>query len=139
VGQRAIRSLSRNLNKDYLQRKLLCWVLRRVRHAVHSTGGLNELGIQLLPKTHATPWIAQPATTIMRSLPTAEAARRVQVLAPIPRLRAYSGPAILSYGFRPFFLLGALYAGLAILLWLPAFLGLIRVPNRDGTSRLARA
>jgi uncharacterized protein involved in response to NO len=50
-------------------------------------------------------------------------------LAPIPRLRAYSGPAILSYGFRPFFLLGALYAGLAILLWLPAFLGLIRVPT----------
>ena len=50
-------------------------------------------------------------------------------MAPIPRLRAYSGPAILSYGFRPFFLLGALYAGLAILLWLPAFLGLIRVPT----------
>lgn len=31
-------------------------------------------------------------------------------MAPIPRLRDYRGPAILSYGFRPFFLLGALQA-----------------------------
>jgi uncharacterized protein involved in response to NO len=42
---------------------------------------------------------------------------------PVPRLRDYRGPAILSYGFRPFFLLGAIYAGLAILVWLPVFLG----------------
>lgn len=41
----------------------------------------------------------------------------------IPRLRAYSGPAILSYGFRPFFLLGSAYAGLTILFWLPAYMG----------------
>ena len=32
----------------------------------------------------------------------------------IPRLRPYGGPAILSYGFRPFFLLGSLYAGIAV-------------------------
>lgn len=38
----------------------------------------------------------------------------------IPRFRSYSGPAILSYGFRPFFLLGSVYAGLSILFWLPA-------------------
>ncbi|MCR4269059.1 NnrS family protein [Nitratireductor sp. ZSWI3] len=44
----------------------------------------------------------------------------------IPRLRAHQGPAVLSYGFRPFFLLGALYAGLSILAWLPLYLGLIR-------------
>ena len=31
-------------------------------------------------------------------------------MAPIPRLRAHEGPAILSYGFRPFFLLGSLQA-----------------------------
>lgn len=42
---------------------------------------------------------------------------------PAPRRRAYQGPAILSYGFRPFFLLGAIYAGLAILVWLPVFHG----------------
>ncbi|TGQ77024.1 NnrS family protein [Mesorhizobium sp. M8A.F.Ca.ET.207.01.1.1] len=41
----------------------------------------------------------------------------------IPRLRDYSGPAFLSYGFRPFFFLGSLYAGLSILLWLPMYAG----------------
>jgi uncharacterized protein involved in response to NO len=41
----------------------------------------------------------------------------------IPRMRAYRGPVLLSYGFRPFFLLGAIYAGLAILAWLPMFNG----------------
>ena len=35
----------------------------------------------------------------------------------------YDGPALLSYGFRPFFLIGSLYAGLSILLWLPQFYG----------------
>lgn len=44
-------------------------------------------------------------------------------MAPIPRLRDYTGPALLSYGFRPFFLFGSLYAGLAILAWLPMFYG----------------
>lgn len=46
---------------------------------------------------------------------------------PIPRLRLYQGPALLSYGFRPFFLLGAAYAGLAVLVWLPMFLGALAV------------
>jgi uncharacterized protein involved in response to NO len=41
----------------------------------------------------------------------------------IPRLRAYTGPAFLSYGFRPFFFLGSLYAVLSILLWLPIYAG----------------
>lgn len=44
-------------------------------------------------------------------------------MAPIPRLRDYSGPALLSYGFRPFFLFGSLYAGMSILAWLPIFYG----------------
>lgn len=51
-------------------------------------------------------------------------------MAPIPRLRAYQGPAVLSYGFRPFFLAGAAYAGLGVLTWLPLF---------DGELRLASA
>lgn len=50
-------------------------------------------------------------------------------MAPIPRLKAYSGPAILSYGFRPFFLCGALFAALAIVLWLPQFFGELSLPN----------
>ncbi len=41
----------------------------------------------------------------------------------IPRLKPYAGPVLLSYGFRPFFLLGAAYAGLAVLAWLPIFHG----------------
>lgn len=42
---------------------------------------------------------------------------------PRTRTRTYAGPAILSYGFRPFFLFGGLYTGLSILLWLPQFYG----------------
>lgn len=41
----------------------------------------------------------------------------------IPRTRPGAYPAVLSYGFRPFFLLGSLYAGAAMLLWLPLFYG----------------
>lgn len=44
-------------------------------------------------------------------------------MSPIPRLRDYSGPALLSYGFRPFFLFGAVFAGGAILVWLPMSFG----------------
>ena len=44
-------------------------------------------------------------------------------MAAIPRLKPYDGPAILSYGFRPFFLLGSIWAGLEILAWLPIFYG----------------
>jgi uncharacterized protein involved in response to NO len=39
------------------------------------------------------------------------------------RARNYDGPALFSYGFRPFFLLGSVYAGVAILMWLPVFMG----------------
>ena len=42
---------------------------------------------------------------------------------PIPRTRPYDGHTLFSYGFRPFFLFGALYAALSILLWLPAYFG----------------
>jgi uncharacterized protein involved in response to NO len=45
----------------------------------------------------------------------------------IPRTRPYDGPALLSYGFRPFFLFGALYAGLSILFWLPLFEGRLEI------------
>lgn len=41
----------------------------------------------------------------------------------IARIRPGCYPAILSYGFRPFFLAGSLYAGLTILLWLPLLRG----------------
>ncbi len=43
----------------------------------------------------------------------------------IPRTKPGNYPAILSYGFRPFFLAGALYAGVTILFWLPLLYGRI--------------
>lgn len=39
------------------------------------------------------------------------------------RLKPYQGPALFSYGFRPFFFLGACDAALAIAVWLPLFEG----------------
>src|ERR1700730_17746817 len=46
-----------------------------------------------------------------------------------PRLRDYKGPAIFSYGFRPFFFLGSIYAGAMILIWLPVFEGQMELPT----------
>lgn len=45
------------------------------------------------------------------------------------RRRGVEGPAILSYGFRPFFLLGALCAGLTVLAWLPILSGSIETSS----------
>jgi uncharacterized protein involved in response to NO len=47
----------------------------------------------------------------------------------IPRLKSFSGPALFSYGFRPFFFLGAVYAAFAIVLWLPLWEGEITIPT----------
>ncbi len=45
------------------------------------------------------------------------------------RGRVRAAPAILHYGFRPFFFLGALYAGIAIPAWLAIFAGGLRLPG----------
>jgi uncharacterized protein involved in response to NO len=45
------------------------------------------------------------------------------------RIRTYRGPAILSYGFRPFFLLGAIWAALAVVIWLPLLAGSLSLPT----------
>ena len=44
-------------------------------------------------------------------------------MTPVPRFRAHEGWPLLAGGFRPFFLFGSIYAGLAILVWLPVFYG----------------
>lgn len=44
------------------------------------------------------------------------------------KLRAYQGPAILSHGFRLFFLAGAIYTGLTVLLWLGMYRGDVVIP-----------
>src|SRR6476660_3410332 len=43
------------------------------------------------------------------------------------RPRVHEGWPLLASGFRPFFLLGSVYAGLAILVWLPVFYGEINL------------
>lgn len=45
------------------------------------------------------------------------------------KLRAYQGSALFSYGFRPFFLFGAMQAGIMIPLWLAVFAGEISLPT----------
>lgn len=52
----------------------------------------------------------------------------------IPRTNAYKGPTLFSYGFRPFFLFGAFYAGLTILLWVPFYFGDIDLPLALGPA-----
>ncbi|MDE1930846.1 MAG: NnrS family protein [Alphaproteobacteria bacterium] len=47
----------------------------------------------------------------------------------IPRYRSHSGSALLSAGFRPFFLLAAAWAALAVPLWLAFFAGAGAVPT----------
>jgi uncharacterized protein involved in response to NO len=48
---------------------------------------------------------------------------------PIPRTKPYDGPALFSYGFRPFFLGASLFAGIAVVLWLPAYFGELTLPT----------
>jgi uncharacterized protein involved in response to NO len=52
---------------------------------------------------------------------------------PIPaalsRRRDYVGPALFSYGFRPFFLGAGLWSAFAILLWVPQYLGALTLPT----------
>ncbi len=45
------------------------------------------------------------------------------------QIRAFTGPALLSYGFRPFFLFGALWAALSVALWLPMLSGHLVLPS----------
>ena len=48
--------------------------------------------------------------------------------------RAWQGPALFSFGFRPFFLAGALYAALVIAAWVPWYLGRIAIPTHLAPS-----
>ncbi len=45
------------------------------------------------------------------------------------QMRAWRGPAILTYGFRPFFLGAALWACLAMALWVPMLAGGLTLPT----------
>ncbi len=45
------------------------------------------------------------------------------------QMRAWSGPAILTYGFRPFFFGAAVWATLAMVLWVPMLSGHLTLPT----------
>jgi len=45
------------------------------------------------------------------------------------RMRAWTGPALLSYGFRPFFLGAGLWAALAMALWVGMLTGRVALPT----------
>lgn len=49
--------------------------------------------------------------------------------AALQRRRDYDGPALFSYGFRPFFLAAGLWAAVGILLWVPQYMGSLNVPT----------
>jgi uncharacterized protein involved in response to NO len=46
------------------------------------------------------------------------------------QMRAWAGPALFSFGFRPFFLFGAAWSVLSMLIWLPMLAGTIALPSR---------
>lgn len=46
------------------------------------------------------------------------------------QMRQWRGPALFTFGFRPFFLYGALWAGLAMPLWIMVFAGAVELPSR---------
>jgi len=45
------------------------------------------------------------------------------------QMRAWQGPAIFLYGFRPFFFAGAVHGALMVALWVPWYLGTIALPS----------
>jgi uncharacterized protein involved in response to NO len=49
--------------------------------------------------------------------------------AALQRRRDYKGPAVFSYGFRPFFLAAGLWAVVGILLWIPQYMGKMSLPT----------
>jgi uncharacterized protein involved in response to NO len=53
---------------------------------------------------------------------------QMTIPAALARRRSYSGPALFSYGFRPFFLGGALWSAVGVLLWVRQYFGEISLP-----------
>ena len=45
------------------------------------------------------------------------------------QMRAWRGPAILTFGFRPFFFGAGIWAALAMMLWVPMLTGLLTLPT----------
>ena len=46
------------------------------------------------------------------------------------QMRSWTGPALFSYGFGPFFLFGAVWGTTAMILWILMLIGLLSLPTR---------
>src|SRR5262245_56331499 len=88
-----------------------CFRSGRRRPQLHALRGVADRG-----KRRPTP-PPRPRTGCLLMATTAE------------RMRAHSGPAILSYGFRPFFLLAAIWAAAVVAIWLPMLGGALALPT----------
>tara|TARA_R110002012_G_scaffold217245_2_gene388431 strand:- start:10110 stop:10508 length:399 start_codon:yes stop_codon:yes gene_type:complete len=51
-------------------------------------------------------------------------------MTPSEQMRSWTGPALFSYGFRPIFLFGAVWAATAMILWILMLIGLLSLPTR---------
>ena len=60
------------------------------------------------------------------------ATNQASIPAALRRRRDDAGPALFSYGFRPFFLGAAIWAALGMLLWLPQYFGELTLPTAFG-------
>jgi uncharacterized protein involved in response to NO len=65
-------------------------------------------------------------------MPDIATPRREGTRRPVPRGIATHGPALLSYGFRPFFLLAGVFAVLAMLAWIGALAGNWEIGGKAG-------
>lgn len=52
-------------------------------------------------------------------------------------MRAWRGPALLAYGFRPFFFGAGAWAVVAMALWVPMLSGLVALPTLSGLAWIA--
>ena len=46
------------------------------------------------------------------------------------QIRAWTGPALFSFGFRPFFLFGAVWVALSMMIWIAVLSGRIDIASR---------
>ncbi len=53
----------------------------------------------------------------------------IAVMSTMDRIRAWRGPALLSFGFRPFFLFGACHAAISVAVWVAWLLGGVGPPT----------
>lgn len=64
--------------------------------------------------------VCQSACVVERQCRSRETPKG-RIMVAVARKLPFSGPAILTYGFRPFFLAAAAYAAIIMMIWLPVF------------------